>query len=56
MGSDAEDMDARTAARITGMRAGAVRTAAYRGLRTLAKHLNAPGKPGEGEGEPDSCD
>jgi RNA polymerase sigma-70 factor, ECF subfamily len=34
-------LDARTAARITGKRAGAVRTAAYRGLRTLAKHLDA---------------
>jgi RNA polymerase sigma-70 factor, ECF subfamily len=37
-------LDARTAASITGKRAGAVRTAAYRGLRTLAKHL-ADGKP-----------
>jgi RNA polymerase sigma-70 factor, ECF subfamily len=32
-------LDARTAASITGKRAGAVRTAAYRGLHTLAKHL-----------------
>jgi RNA polymerase sigma-70 factor, ECF subfamily len=39
-------LDARTAASITGKRAGAVRTAAYRGLRTLAKHLT-DGKPGE---------
>jgi RNA polymerase sigma-70 factor (ECF subfamily) len=35
-------LDARTAARILGKRAGAVRTAAYRGLRTLAHHLDRP--------------
>jgi RNA polymerase sigma-70 factor, ECF subfamily len=40
-------LDARTAASITGKRAGAVRTAAHRGLRTLAKHLTSDGKPGE---------
>jgi RNA polymerase sigma-70 factor, ECF subfamily len=39
-------LDARTAASITGKRAGAIRTAAHRGLRTLAKHLNADQKPG----------
>jgi RNA polymerase sigma-70 factor, ECF subfamily len=44
-------LDARTAARITGKRAGAVRTAAYRGLRTLAKHLEAAGKSPGGPGE-----
>lgn len=45
-------LDARTAASITGKRAGAVRTAAHRGLRTLAKHMadrNPPGKPGESD-------
>lgn len=34
-------LDARTAASIAGKRAGAIRTAAHRGLRTLAKHLSA---------------
>jgi RNA polymerase sigma-70 factor, ECF subfamily len=38
-------LDARTAASITGKRAGAIRTAAHRGLRTLAKHLNEDEKP-----------
>jgi RNA polymerase sigma-70 factor, ECF subfamily len=42
-------LDARTAARITGKRAGAVRTAAYRGLRTLAKHLEAAGRSPAGD-------
>lgn len=45
-------LDARTAASITGKRAGAVRTAAHRGLRTLAKHLSADGKPPRKPGEP----
>jgi RNA polymerase sigma-70 factor, ECF subfamily len=40
-------LDARTAASITGKRPGAVRTAAYRGLRTLATRLKADGKPGD---------
>lgn len=40
-------LDARTAGSITGKRAGAVRTAAYRGLRTLAKQLKATGEPPE---------
>ena len=34
-------LDAQTAARILGKRPGAVRTAAYRGLRTLARELDA---------------
>ncbi|HEY1704963.1 MAG TPA: RNA polymerase sigma factor [Trebonia sp.] len=36
-------MDARTAAAVVGKRAGAVRTAAYRGLKTLAKRLGVEG-------------
>ncbi|MCL2582279.1 MAG: sigma-70 family RNA polymerase sigma factor [Streptosporangiales bacterium] len=36
-------MDAKTAAAIVGKRAGAVRTAAYRGLKTLAKRLGVEG-------------
>src|SRR5580700_8737205 len=38
-------LDAATAAEVLGKRSGAVRTAAYRGLRTLAKRLDA-GLPG----------
>lgn len=38
-------LDARTAGRILGKRAGAVRTAAYRGLRELARRLEATGPP-----------
>jgi RNA polymerase sigma-70 factor, ECF subfamily len=34
-------MDAKTAAAVVGKRAGAIRTAAYRGLKTLAKRLGA---------------
>jgi RNA polymerase sigma-70 factor (ECF subfamily) len=34
-------LDARTAARVLGKRPGAVRTAAYRGLRTLARRISA---------------
>jgi RNA polymerase sigma-70 factor (ECF subfamily) len=37
-------LDARTAAKITGKRAGAIRTASYRGLRTLARHLEVNGE------------
>jgi RNA polymerase sigma-70 factor, ECF subfamily len=36
-------MDAKTAAAVVGKRAGAIRTAAYRGLKTLAKRLGAEG-------------
>lgn len=36
-------MDAKTAAAVVGKRAGAIRTAAYRGLKTLAKKLGADG-------------
>lgn len=36
-------LDADTAGQVVGKRAGAVRTAAYRGLRTLAKRLDPPG-------------
>ncbi|MGW4529138.1 RNA polymerase sigma factor [Amycolatopsis sp. NPDC004378] len=35
-------LDAPTAAKVLGKRPGAVRTAAYRGLRTLAEHLPPP--------------
>lgn len=35
-------LDSTTAARVLGKRAGAVRTAAYRGLRTLAAHYERP--------------
>jgi RNA polymerase sigma-70 factor (ECF subfamily) len=35
-------LDADSAGRVVGKRAGAVRTAAYRGLRTLAKQLDRP--------------
>ena len=34
-------LDAPTAARVLGKRPGAVRTAAYRGLRTLAERISA---------------
>jgi RNA polymerase sigma-70 factor, ECF subfamily len=34
-------LDATTAARVLGKRPGALRTAAYRGLRTLARHLES---------------
>ena len=37
-------LDAGTAARVLGKRPGAIRTAAYRGLRTLARHLNDTGQ------------
>lgn len=36
-------LDAGTAGQVVGKRAGAVRTAAYRGLRTLARRLDPPG-------------
>ncbi|HEY1642219.1 MAG TPA: RNA polymerase sigma factor [Streptosporangiaceae bacterium] len=36
-------LDAETAARVLGKRAGAVRTAAYRGLRSLSRRLEQPG-------------
>src|SRR6266571_3835451 len=36
-------LDAKTAARVLGKRAGAVRTACYRGLRGLAEHLEQSG-------------
>jgi RNA polymerase sigma-70 factor (ECF subfamily) len=46
-------LDAKTAGRVLGKRAGAIRTAAYRGLRKLAKLLEhsstaALGRPGQG--------
>ena len=37
-------LDAAAAGRVLGKRPGAVRTAAYRGLRTLARQLEQPGK------------
>jgi RNA polymerase sigma-70 factor (ECF subfamily) len=39
-------LDAKAAARVLGKRPGAVRTAAHRGLRTLAEHLDATSPPG----------
>ena len=39
-------LDAETAARVLGKRAGAVRTAAYRGLRRLAEQLEAQSRTG----------
>ncbi|MDX8148065.1 RNA polymerase sigma factor [Lentzea sp. BCCO 10_0061] len=39
-------LDAKAAAKVLGKRAGAVRTAAHRGLRTLAEHLAATSPPG----------
>jgi RNA polymerase sigma-70 factor, ECF subfamily len=41
-------LDAATAAQVLGKRPGAIRTAAYRGLRTLARHL----EPGQAHGPP----
>jgi RNA polymerase sigma-70 factor, ECF subfamily len=38
-------LDAATAATVLGKRPGAVRTAAHRGLRTLARHLEPPRSP-----------
>ncbi|MDR7278333.1 RNA polymerase sigma factor [Catenuloplanes atrovinosus] len=38
-------LDAKATGRILGKRAGAVRTAAYRGLRTLAERLTPPPRP-----------
>jgi len=35
-------LDAESAGKVLGKRAGAVRTAAYRGLRTLAQHAVTP--------------
>jgi RNA polymerase sigma-70 factor (ECF subfamily) len=40
-------LDAQTAGHVLGKRAGAVRTAAYRGLRTLARELAATGVTGD---------
>ncbi|MFC3897511.1 RNA polymerase sigma factor [Lentzea rhizosphaerae] len=37
-------LDAKAAAKVLGKRPGAVRTAAHRGLRTLAAHLDPPGR------------
>lgn len=46
-------LDAATAARVLGKRAGAVRTAAYRGLRALATRLQPDGEPvAAGDGGP----
>jgi RNA polymerase sigma-70 factor (ECF subfamily) len=39
-------LDAKAAAKVLGKRPGAVRTAAHRGLRTLAAHLDASPPPG----------
>jgi RNA polymerase sigma-70 factor (ECF subfamily) len=42
------DLDGPTAARVLGKRPGAVRTAAYRGLKRLAQQLGAPGVTEDG--------
>nr|WP_308362971.1 RNA polymerase sigma factor [Streptomyces sp. ISL-86] len=47
------DLDAVTAARVLGKRAGAVRMASHRGLRKLAKLLDTPPGPAETTTEPD---
>jgi RNA polymerase sigma-70 factor, ECF subfamily len=48
-------LDAKAAARVLGKRAGAVRTAAYRGLRTLAERSEAP-VTGSGRAVSARCD
>jgi RNA polymerase sigma-70 factor (ECF subfamily) len=48
-------LDAKTAGAVLGKRAGAVRTAAYRGLRTLAALLDGAQAPADGV-EPVGCD
>jgi RNA polymerase sigma-70 factor, ECF subfamily len=45
-------LDARTAGEVLGKSAAAVRVAAHRGLRTLAKRLRASGTPFSGETDP----
>ncbi len=40
-------LDAPAAARVLGKRPGAVRTAAYRGLKRLAREIGEPGDPGD---------
>jgi RNA polymerase sigma-70 factor (ECF subfamily) len=45
-------LDARTAGEVLGKSAAAVRVAAHRGLRTLAKRLRAGGTPFSGETDP----
>jgi RNA polymerase sigma-70 factor (ECF subfamily) len=45
-------LDATTAAKVLGKRSGAVRTAAYRGLRRLADLFDSDGPPGRGAHEP----
>nr|WP_241245603.1 MULTISPECIES: RNA polymerase sigma factor [Protofrankia] len=47
-------LDAQTAGRVLGKRAGAVRTAAYRGLRRLAEQLGADGNPAGEDGQDDT--
>lgn len=44
-------LDAPAAARVLGKRPGAVRTATYRGLRTLAQRVQRDAEPGDGESE-----
>ncbi len=48
-------LDAKTAARVLGKRPGAVRTAAYRGLRGLAEQLERSGSPADWRGGPRSA-
>jgi RNA polymerase sigma-70 factor (ECF subfamily) len=43
-------LDAETAGKVIGKRAGAVRSAAHRGLRTLARRLEQAGRPRAGDG------
>jgi len=47
--------DAKTAARVLGKRPGAVRTAAYRGLRGLAEQLERSGSPADWRDGPRSA-
>lgn len=49
-------LDGPAAARVLGKRPGAVRTAAHRGLRRLARRLGTPGQPAERDGAPPTPD
>jgi RNA polymerase sigma-70 factor (ECF subfamily) len=49
-------LDAENAGRVLGKKAGAVRTAAYRGLRRLATRLEQPGPGDPGPGDPEPAD
>jgi RNA polymerase sigma-70 factor (ECF subfamily) len=49
-------LDASSAGKVLGKRAGAVRTATYRGLRTLAERLNTTGSGAGDESDPSSAE